>query len=111
VTSGRPSRQQKGCSNWNLQSGKSHLCRVIAHLHTWPCSEMSPCKTKGANVQKSDNCCVSPSEFMKAVRANWGLIAFTWREGKTDRQTHAHAEYYPCMLSPLDYILSPNNFF
>lgn len=115
VMLGKLSRQQRGCSNWNLQSGESGLCVFIIHVNIWSCSERFPPGGEGVNAKNNNNCYVFPSDFF--IKAKLGqkeqllrpcLVLCDGRERQIDR--HPHTQCIPaCCLQ--DKTLSPINLF
>lgn len=89
--SGRPSRQQRGCSNWNRQSGESCPCVAITSLNIWSCSQGFSPGRSGVNAKDNNNCCVSPSDvFIKAKlgqKEQLQMLTWFYVTGGKDRQT------------------------
>lgn len=96
MMSGRLSRRQRGCSNWNLQSGESCLCVAFTSLNIWYRSEGFSPERRGINAKDNNDCCVSPSDFF--IKAKLGHEEQLWRltwfyvTGGNDRQmgTYMH---------------------
>lgn len=104
VMLGRLSRRQRGCSNWNLQSGESCLCICITRVNIWSCPDMFPPGGEGVNAKKRVTTAMCPSHiFIKAKLEQkeqlWGSLGFMWRQGKA--HTHTQTKYISL------YVVSP----